>query len=120
MIGYFDAYGRFSWNALDQNRFGAQRQAQVIRQPGDAAVFDAGFRFEFVGRHHRSGIDLRDVSTHVKFAALLFDGFRAFFQLVFLNLFAALRQTEQARRRQTESCGAARNLRLAGRLLHWS
>ena len=53
-VGHFDADRRFAGNALDQDRFGAQRQAQIVGQPGDAAVLDARFGLEFVGGDHRA------------------------------------------------------------------
>ena len=49
---------RLAGNALDENRFGLQAQAQVFGQRGDAAVLDARFRLELEGGHHRAGIDL--------------------------------------------------------------
>ena len=40
-VGHFDADRRLAGNALDQNRFGLQAQAQIFVQRGDAAVLDA-------------------------------------------------------------------------------
>ena len=79
LIRHFDADRGFARDALDQDGFGLQRQAQIVGQPGNAAVLDAGLRLELVGGDDRPGIDLRDVPADVEFAALLLDGVRAFF-----------------------------------------
>src|SRR5579864_1978967 len=55
-VGHFDANRRFSRDALDQDRFGLEREAKIVRKAGDAAVLDAGFGLEFVSRDHRAGI----------------------------------------------------------------
>ena len=69
-VGDFDADGRLAGDALDQDRFGLQAQAEVFGEGGDAAVLDAGFGLEFEGRDHRAGIDLRHVAEDVELGVL--------------------------------------------------
>ena len=45
-------------DALDQDRFGLQAEAQILGERGDAAVLDAGFRLELERGDDRAGIDL--------------------------------------------------------------
>ena len=77
-IGHLDAHGRLAGNALDENGFGLQAEAQIFGQVGDAAVFDAGFGLEFEGGDHRAGVDLHHVSKHVELFELGFDARRRF------------------------------------------
>src|SRR5580658_11203422 len=72
-IGNFDADGGFSRNSLDEQGFGFKSEAKIIGQPSNAAVLDSGFRLEFEGGHHRSGIDLGDVALDVEFLGFLLD-----------------------------------------------
>ena len=89
-VRHFDADRGFAGNALDQDRFRLQRQAQVFRQADDAAVFDARFGLEFEGGDHRAGIDLRHAPLHVELQALLLDRAGSRLQLVFIQFLAAL------------------------------
>ena len=57
-VRHFDADGGLAGNALDQDRFGLQAEAEVLGEVGDAAVLDAGFGLELEGGDHRAGIDL--------------------------------------------------------------
>src|SRR6202166_5407170 len=59
-VRYFDTDGGFAWDALNQNRFGFQREAQIFGQADDAAGFDARFGFEF----ERRDISARAVSSY--------------------------------------------------------
>ena len=93
----------FPGNALDQDRFGLQREAQIVRKAGDAAVFDAGFGLEFVGGDDRTRIDLRHVAADVEFLALLLDGVGAFLQLIFFDFFAGAAQGAASREREAGS-----------------
>ena len=72
-VRHLDAHGRLAGNALDQNGFGLQAQAQIFGQRGDAAVFDAGLGLEFESGHHRTGIDLHHRAQHVELFELRFD-----------------------------------------------
>ena len=89
-VGNFDADRGFAGDALDQDGFGAQRQAEIVAKAGDAAVFDSGLGLEFESGDHRPGIDLRDVPADVELRALLFDGAGALFQFALVHLLAAL------------------------------
>src|SRR6266852_2300551 len=113
-VGHLDADGGLAGNALDQNGFRLQREAQIFRQADDAAVFDAGLGLELEGGDHRAGIDLRDAALNVEFQALVFDGARTDFELVFIELVAAFAFAQQGNRRQLVIRAALGDLRLAG------
>ena len=70
-----------SRDALDQNRFGAQREAKVFGKARDPAVLDSRFGLEFECGDDRAGIDLRDLAVDFEFRAFLLDGAGAFLQL---------------------------------------
>ena len=95
-VGHFDADGGFSRDALDQNRFGAQREAQIVAEARDAAVLDSRLGLEFERGDDRAGIDLRDVAADFEFGAFLLDGARALFQFGFVHFLAALGGAQQA------------------------
>src|SRR5215472_2501368 len=95
-VGHFDSYRRFSWDALDQNRFGTQRKAQIIAQPRNAAVLDARLGLELERRDHRAGIDLRHLPIHFKFLALEFYSACIFLQLALRHLLATLGRLQQS------------------------
>ena len=109
----FDANGRFAWDALDQNGFGLQREAQILRQPDNPAVLDARVRLEFECRDDWPGIDLRHAALDVKFQALCFNRACPLFQLFFIKFLAALAFAEQGRGRQLVIRIALRDFRLA-------
>ena len=94
-VGDFNADGRFSGNPVNANGFGLDAKAQVIHQPGNSGIFDAGVRLEFEGRHHRSGMDLRDAAVYVKFRALIGYHARTFHQNRFIDGEGIVRRTEQ-------------------------
>src|SRR5207253_5239477 len=93
-----DADGGLAGNALDQDGFGLQGQAQIFGEANNPAVLDAGFRLEFERGYDRAGVDLRDASLDVEFLALGFDGTRALLQFLFVELPAALAFVQQRRR----------------------
>src|SRR5277367_1223733 len=99
-VGDLDAYRGFAGDALDQDGFGLQGEAEIVAQVGDAAVFDAGFGLEFESGDDGAGIDLRDMAADVEFHALGFDGAGAFFQFALVHFFAALGVREQRARRE--------------------
>src|SRR5260370_15246356 len=70
-VRYLDSNCRLARHALDENAFRTQAQAEVLGHAGDAVVFDAGLRLEFVSRNYRTGIDMRDLSRDVEFAELI-------------------------------------------------
>ncbi len=113
-VGNFDADGGFAGDAFDQDGFGLQREAEIVAQVGDAAVFDAGFGLEFESGDDRAGIDLGDVAADVEFHALGFDGVGALFQLVLVHFFAALGIGEERGRGQLVSGLACRDFWLGG------
>src|ERR1700690_2204095 len=88
-IRNFDADCGFPRNSLDEKRFRFEREAQIIRQSGNAAVLDSGFRLEFKSCYYRPRINLRDVALYVEFFRLLLDGASAIFQLSLVHLLAA-------------------------------
>ena len=81
VVRHLDADGRLAGHALDEDALGAQRQAEIVAQAGDAAVLDAGFGLELEGRDHRAGIDLHDLAAHVELAALFGQHLRQVLQL---------------------------------------
>src|ERR1051325_10026973 len=110
----FDTDGGFAGNALDEDGFRLQGQAQIFGQTDNAAVLDAGFGLEFERGDDRSRVDLRDAPLDVKFEALGFNRPRALLQLVFIELLAALTFTQQRRRRELVIWAALRNLGFGG------
>ena len=52
-VGDLDADGGFAGDAFDEDGFGLEAEAEVLMEGSDAAVFDAGFGFEFVSRDDR-------------------------------------------------------------------
>src|SRR6185437_16048067 len=111
-IGDFDADRGFAGDALDEDGFGAQGEAEVFGKARDPAVFDAGLWLEFERGDDGAGIDLRDVAADVEFGAFLFDGAGVFLQLAFVHFFAALGGMKQGKRRQAEGGLIARDLRV--------
>ena len=85
MVRHLNADRGLSRHALDQNALGAQRQAQVVTQAGDAAVLDAGFGLELERRDHRAGIDLHHLPADVELAALFRQHLRQVLQLEFVD-----------------------------------
>src|SRR5271163_5092071 len=118
-VGNFDAYRGFAGDAFDQDGFGLERQAEIVAQVGDAAVFDAGFGLEFESGDDRAGIDLGDVAADVEFHALGFDGAGAFFQFALVHFFAALGIGEQRGRGQLVGGLARRDFWFRGFLFRW-
>src|SRR6266705_3871343 len=110
----FDADGRLAGNALDQDGFGLQGQAQIFGEANDPAVLDAGFRLEFERGDNAAWVDLRDAALHVKFLAFGFDGTRALLQFLFVELLAALAFAKQRRRRKFVVLITLGNLGFAG------
>ena len=87
-IGNLDADRRLAGNAIDQHRLGLHRQAEVVGQAGDLAVFHAGVRLELVGRDDRARVNLDDRALDRELAALLLEQARAFHQLALVDLSA--------------------------------
>jgi len=65
-VWHFDANGRFSRNALNQNGFSLKCQAQIFGQADNAAVLDSSFRLELERGYNRAGVNLRDTSLNVE------------------------------------------------------
>src|SRR5580692_2620826 len=99
----FDSNRRFSRDALDQNGFRLEREAQIVGKAGDAAVLDARFRLELVCGHNGARIDLRYAAADVKLLALLLDGMRAFLEFVLFDFFVARRRPQQIRGGKAEA-----------------
>ena len=83
-------------DAIDQDRLGLHRQAEVVGEAGDLAVLHAGVRLELVGRDHRAGVDLDDGALDRELAALLLEQPRAFHQLALVDLLFAPRRDRAA------------------------
>ncbi len=99
-IGNLDTDSRLAGNALDQNRFGLQTQAQVFGEGYDATVLDARFRLELEGRDHRAGVDLYHRAMHIELFELGFDSSRDFLQFEGVVSIAAWNFVEQIGGRQ--------------------
>ena len=99
-VGNLDADGGLAGNAIDQHRLGLHRQAEVVGEAGDLAVFHAGVGLELVGRDDRTRVDLHDRAFDRELAALLFEQPRAFHQLALVDLALGLRRIEQRQRRE--------------------
>ena len=112
-VGNFDTDGGLAGQALDQHRFGLQTQAQIFRQRGDAAVFDARFGFVFEGGDDRAGVDLHHRTAHVELFELRFDSAGDFFQFLAVVAVTGRRLVQQIRRGQpVDSFAAGRGLRV--------
>ncbi len=94
-IRNLDADRGLARDPIDQHRIGLHRQAEIVGQARDAAVFHAGVGLEFVGRHDRTRMNLDDRAFHGKFAALLFEQPRRIHQFAFVNLVLVLGSVEQ-------------------------
>src|SRR5258708_3622148 len=116
VVRNFNANRGFAWDTLDQDRLRLQRQAKILGKPGNPAVLDARFRFEFERRNHRPGINLCHAPLHIKFQAFCFDRAGAHFQIIFIQFLAAFALAEQGRRRKFVMRAALRDFWLAGSL----
>ena len=92
-------------HALDQNALGFERQAEVIREVGDAAVLDARLGLEFERRDHRAGIDLRHLPVNVELGILFRQHLGQQLQFVGINGLLLVRTMQQAAGRQLEAAG---------------
>ena len=110
-VGHLNPDRAFARHPLDQNAFRLQRQAQVIREIGDAAVLDPGFRFELKRGDNRPGIDLRDLAVNFKLRVFLGEHLSQQLELTGVNGGLLIRSLQQAARRQLVS---ARNARHGG------
>ena len=115
VVRHLDADRGLARHALDENAFGAQRQAEIVAQAGDAAVLDAGFGLELEGRDHRAGIDLHHLAAHVELAALFRQHLRQVLQLEFVDGAVLVGTVQQRGRRQLVAAGQARHRGLAAR-----
>ena len=113
VIRHLDADSRLAGHALDQDALGAQRQAEIVAQAGDAAVLDAGFGLELEGGDHRAGIDLHHRAAHVELAALFLQHLRQVLQLLLVDGAVLVGAMQQRGRRQLVAAGQPRHGRLA-------
>ena len=95
VVRNFDADGGFAGDALDEDRFGLQSEAQILSEADNAAVLDACFRLEFEGGNDRARVDLTDAALYVELHALCFNCTRAVLQLFLIKFVAALAFAEQ-------------------------
>ncbi len=108
LIRNLDADGRLSRDAIDQHRFGLHREAQIVGEARDLAVFHPRIRLELERRHDRSRVNLCDRAFDGELAALLLEQARAFHQLAFVDLALGFRRVEQRQRRNRECAVAPR------------
>ena len=113
VVRHLDADRRLAGHALDEDAFGAQGEAEIVGQAGDAAVLDAGFGLELEGRDHGAGIDLHDLAAHVELAALFAEHLGEVLQLEFVDGTVLVGAVQQRGGRQLEAAGQARHGRLA-------
>src|SRR2546430_14458507 len=73
VVRNFDADVGFAGDALDEDRFGLQSEAQILSEADNAAVLDACFRLEFEGGNDRARVDLTDAALYVELHALCLD-----------------------------------------------
>ena len=72
-VRHFDADGGLAGDALDQDGFGVQAEAEVFAEVDDAGVLDAGFGLELEGGDDGAGVDLDDVAEDVELFELGLD-----------------------------------------------
>ncbi len=108
-VGNLDADRGLSRDAIDEDRLGLHRQAQVVGQPRDLAVLDAGVGFELVRRDDRTGVDLHHVPFDRELAALLLELPGAVHQLPLVDFLFTPGRVEQRERRLR--VGAALSIR---------
>ena len=104
-IGNLNPDRSLAGHALNENAFGAQAEAEVFCQAGDAVVLDAGIGLEFVSGDHRSGIDVRDLPGDIEFRAFVDEILRQVFQLVFVHRVLLIGTMEQRTGRQLVAAG---------------
>ena len=73
IVGHFDADGGLSGNAIDANRFGFKREAEVVAESGDLRVLDAGFGLELERGDDRTRMNLLDRAHNFKLGGLLLE-----------------------------------------------
>ena len=115
MVGHLDADRRLAGHALDQDALGAQGQAEVVAQAGDAAVLDAGLGLELEGGDDGAGIDLHHLAADVELGALFRQHLRQVLQLYFVDGAVLVGTVQQRGRRQLVAAGQARHGGLAAR-----
>ena len=77
MVGNLDADRRLAGDAIDEDRFGFHRQAEVFGEAGDLGVLHSRIRLEFVGGDDGPWMDLDDGTLDGELATLLFEEPRA-------------------------------------------
>ena len=100
VIGNFNTYRRFAWNAVNAYRFRLQRKAEVVAEAGDPGVFDTGLGLEFECRYNRSRMNLLNRAHRFEFASFLFDQARPFPKFVLVHCNRCGREVEQGCRRK--------------------
>ncbi len=113
VVRNLDADRRLARHALDEDALGAQGEAEIVGEAGDAAVLDAGFGLELEGRDHGAGIDLHHRAAHVELAALFAQHLRQVLQLIFIDGAVLVGAVQQRGRRQFEAAGQPRHGGLA-------
>src|SRR6187397_1642772 len=98
VVRNLDADRRLAGDAIDQDRLGLRREAEVIGQTGDFSVLHARIRLELEGRHNGAGMNLRDRALDGKLAALLLEQARALHQLALVDLALGLRRVQKRQR----------------------
>ena len=97
VVRHFDADSGFAGNAIDAHRFGFEREAEIVAEPGDFRVLDSGFGLELERGHDRAGMDLLHRADNFKFGGLLLEQRRARPQFLFVDFAARDRRMQQRR-----------------------
>src|SRR5207245_7649538 len=105
VIGNFNTYRRFAWNAVNAYRFRLQRKAEVVAEAGDPGVFDTGLGLEFECRYNRSRMNLLNRAHRFEFASFLFEQTRPFPKFVLVHGNGCGREVEQGCRRKFRTGG---------------
>src|SRR5258706_5564750 len=112
VIRYLNADRRFPRHTFDQNALGAQRQAKIVAEAGDAAVFNARIRFELECRNDRARVNLRHLSVDIELSAFFRESDRQHLQRLFVDSVLFVGTGEQAARGQLVTSSDAGESRL--------
>src|SRR5208282_1738481 len=111
-VRHLDADRAFAGHTFDQDAFGPQGEAEIVREADDAAVLDAGFGLEFESGDYRAGVDLRDLAKDFEFRVLRGQNLSDNLELFFVDGLLLVRTVQQARRRKLVTARDFRKSRL--------
>ena len=101
-VGHLDADGGLAGDALDQDGFGVEAEAEVFAEVDDAGVLDAGFGLELEGSDDGAGVDLDDVAEDVELFELGLDAAGGVLELLLVVGIAGGGLVEQVGGREAE------------------